>query len=102
MVERMWASDISYGYDAETDINPEYVLYQDYKYLYDTCLMLGEALAFYGSPETYHAIFFAFDRPCGDFEEDFSEDHGDDFYKRPMPGKFAREVLATVRERHPE
>ena len=101
-VQRIWASDISYGYDAETDINPEYVLYHDYKYLYDTCIMLASALSFYGNPASYHAVGFWVDPPAGGFADDFSEDHGDDYYDRDMPGKLAREVLATVRERHPE
>jgi len=55
---------------------------------------LREALAFYADPGTYHAVAFLFDRPCGGFEEDFSRDHGDDFYERSMPGKTAREALS--------
>jgi hypothetical protein len=55
------------------------------------------ALEFYADPETYHAIAYAFDRPCGAFTEDFSEDHGNPFYDRAMPGKTARAALAWVR-----
>lgn len=54
---------------------------------------LREALAFYADPESYHAIGFLADRPCGAFADDFSEDHGDEYYNRPMPGKAAREAL---------
>ena len=35
-----------------------------------------------------------FDPPGGGFDDDFSEDHGDNFYDRPMPGRTAREALA--------
>lgn len=54
---------------------------------------LVETVVFYGDPENYHATAFWFDPPCGAFREDFSEDHGDPFYERPMPGAKAREVL---------
>ena len=57
---------------------------------------LREALEFYADPENYHAIGFRFDRPCGGFADDFSEDHGHDFYDRPMPGKLARETLDAL------
>lgn len=53
------------------------------------------ALEFYGNPETYHAVAFFFDSPTGGFDRDFDDDHGDDFYDRPMPGKLAREALAA-------
>lgn len=59
------------------------------------------ALSFYAEPGTYHACGFLFDRPCGGFDEDFDEDHGDDFYERPMPGKRARQAMkrwAALRE----
>ena len=55
---------------------------------------LIDALAFYADPATYHALAIWADPPCGDFVNDYSEDHGDDFYDRPMPGKTAREALA--------
>lgn len=103
MVQRIWANEIASGYDQDDpQIDPEYVIYHDYKYLYDTCIMLAEALSFYGSPETYHAMLIYTDPPAGAFAEDFSDDHDDPYYKREMPGKLAREVLASVRERHPE
>lgn len=54
---------------------------------------LTDAVEFYANPETYHAISFLADPPCGDFADDFSEDHGDPFYDRAMPGKLAREAL---------
>jgi hypothetical protein len=59
----------------------------------DALVALATALAFYAEPETYHAIFIVPDRPAGGFADDFSEDHGDPFYKRPMPGAKARAVL---------
>lgn len=55
--------------------------------------VLEGALEFYADPENYHAIGFAFDRPCGLFEDDFDEDHGHEDYDRPMPGKRARASL---------
>lgn len=61
------------------------------------------ALAFYGAPDTYHAIGFFPDPPCGDFMEDFSE-HGDPMYPRgdERPGRRAREALAAwVAATHP-
>jgi len=54
---------------------------------------LLEALAFYADPSTYHASAISPDPPCGEFWEDFSEDHGDAFYNRPMPGKRARDAI---------
>lgn len=59
---------------------------------------LREALTFYADPGTYHAIGFFFDPPCGAFDDDFSEDHGDSFYKRAMPGKRARAALDGTSE----
>lgn len=50
-------------------------------------------IQFYSDPENYHAIGFFPDPPCGDFIQDFSDDHGHPFYDRPMPGKMARETL---------
>ena len=61
---------------------------------YDAVAGLRGVLEFYADPATYHAIAFWTDPPCGDFVEDFSEDHGDPFYDRAMPGKAAREALA--------
>jgi len=56
----------------------------------------GEALAFYADAETYHAIAFLPDYPCGEFIDDFSEDHGDEHYDRPMPGKRARDCIRSI------
>jgi hypothetical protein len=60
----------------------------------ETIAKLREALSFYADPGSYHAISFMLDRPCGGFADDFSDDHGDDFYRRRMPGALARRVLA--------
>lgn len=61
------------------------------------------ALAFYADPGVYHAVAFLFDPPCGGFDEDFDEDHGDEFYQRPMPGKRARAAMqAWVTATHPD
>lgn len=65
----------------------------------DTVRLLGaweqvlSALSFYADQESYHAVGFYFDRPCGGFDEDFEEDHGHPYYDRPMPGKQARAAL---------
>ena len=61
------------------------------------------ALAFYADADTYHAIGFFPDPPCGDLMEDFSE-HGDRLYPEgdQRPGKRAREALAAwVAATHP-
>lgn len=56
---------------------------------------LIEALAFYAAADTYHAIGFFPDPPCGEFMQDFSE-HGDLTYPDGdmRPGKRAREALS--------
>lgn len=54
------------------------------------------ALHFYADPETYHAIMFMVDRPAGGFADDFSDDHGDEFYNREMPGAAARAALKAI------
>ncbi len=51
---------------------------------------LRKAVEFYADPGQYHAIAFVFDSPCGGFADDFTEDLE---YRRPMPGKTAREAL---------
>ena len=56
---------------------------------------LRGALEFYADPGIYHAISIIGDRPCGEFYDDFSQDHGDPDYKREMPGKTARTALAA-------
>ena len=55
---------------------------------------LKEALEFYATPETYFAIGFFPDRPCGAFMDDFSETD----YLGIKPGKLAREVLLAYDE----
>jgi hypothetical protein len=56
-----------------------------------------DALAFYADPETYFAIAFLPDRPCGPFEDDFEELTGPlahpDGHPWTKPGRRAREVL---------
>lgn len=54
---------------------------------------LREALKFYADPDNYIAISFLSDPPCGEFMNDFDEDHGNPFVDRPMPGKRARALL---------
>lgn len=59
---------------------------------------LKEALEFYADPTTYFAIGFWPDPPCGEFAEDFSEDHGSDEAPGFRPGKRAREALHAYEE----
>ena len=54
---------------------------------------LKTALEFYADPETYAAIAFLPDPPCGDFCKDFSDDHGHDLLPGFRPGKRARAAL---------
>ena len=53
---------------------------------------LEAALEFYADPDTYCAIGFFPDPPCGEFVDDFSDVDNED-YRRPMPGKRARAAL---------
>lgn len=62
-------------------------------------IKLSEALCFYADPDTYFAIGFLADKPCGEFIDDFSDDHGFNDYDRSMPGKLAREVLFETKYR---
>ena len=55
--------------------------------------VLLDAVEFYADPDSYFAVSVLADRPSGGFADDFSEDHGNDFYDRAMPGKYAREAL---------
>ena len=57
---------------------------------------LGEALGFYADPETYFAIVFIPDRPCGEFIDDFSDDYGHPDLTGHRPGKLARKVVLEV------
>ena len=54
---------------------------------------MAEALEFYADPASYFAIAFIPDPPCGEFMEDFSDDHGDDQLSGYRPGKRARQAL---------
>lgn len=54
-----------------------------------------EALAFYADPETYFAIGFFPDRPCGEFIEDFDENYVHDDMDGFRPGKRARAYFAA-------
>ena len=61
--------------------------------------MIGKlvtAVTFYANPDTYFAIGFFPDKPCGGFLDDFSEDHGSENYDRAMPGKLARQTLSEI------
>ena len=60
-------------------------------YLRKRLVRAEDALEFYADPETYFAIGFFPDPPCGAFMEDF-DDTGQLGMK---PGKRAREVLNT-------
>lgn len=53
---------------------------------------LSAALAFYASEDTYFAIGFLPDAPCGDFIRDFSKTEMLGF----KPGKRARKVLDAL------
>ena len=58
---------------------------------------LREALSFYADPDTYAAITFIGDPPCGEFEDDFSYievSSSGTPYQREMPGKRARAAIA--------
>jgi hypothetical protein len=57
---------------------------------------LREALEFYADPATYFAVGFMADPPCGEFVDDFSDDHGDDDLPGPRAGKRARAALSSV------
>lgn len=63
---------------------------------------MTEALEFYADPDTYFAVEFLFDPPCGRFRNDFSEGY-DSYvlYNRPMPGKLARQCLGVEPDEMP-
>lgn len=54
---------------------------------------LEAAFKFYADPETYYGIGFLADSPCGEFAQDFSDDHGDGTLPGPRPGARARRAL---------
>lgn len=96
---RLWCEDNTFdcdeGVPATKYIRADLVgtLSSENARLTDRVKVLEAALEFYADPQTYHAVAFMADPPCGDFIDDFSEDHGDEFYERPMPGKLARTTL---------
>jgi len=59
---------------------------------------LIKALEFYADPDTYFAIGFRSDPPCGDFMGDFSR-VGEGVWATYKPGKLARAALKAVKER---
>ena len=60
----------------------------------DAALVLAiRALTLYADPKSYHAMFFAADRPAGWFAGDFGPCKQ---YGRRVPGKEARRVLARI------
>mgnify|MGYP001614273002 CR=1 FL=1 len=63
---------------------------------------LAGALRFYAAPETYFAVAFFADPPCGDFMNDFEELSGDlghpDGTAWVKPGKRARTALNRAKE----
>ena len=59
----------------------------------DMLNVLTNTLAFYADAETYHAISFLEDSPCGEFTTDFSHNDSYDYEK---PGARARAALRKV------
>jgi hypothetical protein len=60
----------------------------------DTQELLVQTVRFYGDPDSYVAIGFFPDRPCGEFIEDF-----EDTELGLKPGKRARETLDALDEK---
>lgn len=62
--------------------------------------MLEEVLGFYADPETYYAIAFIADAPCGELMEDFEEPNNTELWENvhsAKPGKRARMALGIKR-----
>lgn len=57
---------------------------------------LVKTLLFYADSDSYFAITFLSDPPCGEFMTDFDEEHEFTDYDRPMPGKRARQTLKKL------
>lgn len=54
-----------------------------------------ETLALYADPSSYHAVYFAYDQPCGWFASDRSKvDRG--LFRRRMHGAAARRALKRI------
>lgn len=58
-----------------------------------------KALQMYGNPDSYYAIAFLYDPPCGEFRDDFSNVDKSWQYNRKMPGKLARKTLDKIAKR---
>ena len=58
-----------------------------------------KTLRIYADPGFYHGVGFLFDPPGGGFMDDFTLDHGDPDYSRPMAGRLARETLAKLEKK---
>ncbi len=58
-----------------------------------------KALQMYGHPDSYYAISFLFDPPCGEFRDDFARVDKGFGYERKMPGKLARRTLNKIAKR---
>ena len=80
---------------------------EDLAYIDEFCtrenfLKLVWALGFYADHETYHAIGFFPDRPCGEFADDFgtieyiNPETNEVVESRSLPGEHARSILAEV------
>lgn len=86
-----------YEYEIDRNVDGHPIVFDgaslDKKTLVNHLNELSEALAFYGDPETYHAIAFLPDPPCGEFMEDFGDN---DDYDYPKPGKLARDTYKSL------
>lgn len=58
--------------------------------------MACDVLEFYADPETYFAVGFFPDPPCGDFVNDLSDDYDHPDMTGPRPGKRARDLLNKI------
>jgi len=67
--------------------------YKREQLLNEACNEMLDALVFYGNPDTYFAIAFLGDPPCGSFIKDTSYCPSVTSYK---PGKLARETVQKI------
>lgn len=63
--------------------------------LFEKLAIAKKALEFYADPDSYFAIGFIPDRPCGEFIEDFDEQE-DEQGTSARPGKRARMALLEI------
>lgn len=83
-------------------LTEEDLAYIDEFFTRENFLKLVWALGFYADHETYFAIGFLGDRPCGEFMDDFSTiqyinpETGDVVESRYLPGEHARSTIAEV------